>query len=121
MPAAFWQRGGSSPLSVPSYCSLTYKEKQIMETLSFILGIASVVVIAVAIVTVYAVVKVSKVSKELEQTQLASSRDIERVYRDMHDLINDANRRIIETEQGIIRQIDSRFDKLIQRKQLLKN
>ena len=92
-----------------------------METLSFILGIASVVVIAVAIVTVYAVVKVSKVSKELEQTQLASSRDIERVYRDMHDLINDANRRIIETEQGIIRQIDSRFDKLIQRKQLLKN
>jgi len=112
MPAAFWQRGGSSPLSVPSYCSLTYKEKQIMETLSFILGVAFVVVIAMVIVAVYAVVKVNKLSKELEQTQLASSRDIERVYRDMHDLMNDSNRRIIEAEQTMFRQMDSRFDKL---------
>lgn len=112
MPAAFWQRGGSSPLSVPSYCSLTYKEKQIMETLSFILGVASVVIIAVSIVTVYATVKVSKLSKELEQTQLSSSRDMERVYREMHELINDSNRRIIEAEQNMFRQMDSRFDKL---------
>ena len=35
-----------------SYCSLTYKEKQIMEILSFVLGIAFVVVIATAIVAV---------------------------------------------------------------------
>ena len=83
-----------------------------METLSFILGIAFVVVIATAIVAVYALVKVSKVNKELEQTQLSLSRDIERVYRDMHDLLSDANRRLIETEQNVFRQIDSRFDKL---------
>ena len=37
-----------------------------METLSFVLGIAFVVVIAVAIVAVYAFVKVNKVNKELQ-------------------------------------------------------
>ena len=36
-----------------------------MEILSFVLGIASVVVIATAIVAVYALVKVNKVNKEL--------------------------------------------------------
>jgi len=83
-----------------------------METLSFILGIAFVVVIATVIVAVYAVVKVNKVNKELQQTQSSLSRDVERVYRDMHDLLSDANRRIIEAEQNMFRQMDSRFDKL---------
>jgi len=92
-----------------------------METLSFILGIAFVVVIALAIVAVYAFVKVSKVNKELEQTQLSFSRETENIYRNMHEEINACNRRLIETEQGIYSQMDSRFDKLIQKKQLLKN
>ena len=92
-----------------------------MELLSFVLGIASVVVIALAIVTVYALVKVNKVNKELEQTQLSFSRETETIYRNMHEEISACNRRLIETEQGIYSQMDSRFDKLIQRKQLLKN
>ena len=92
-----------------------------METLSFILGIASVVVIAVAVVAVYAFVKVNKVKEELEQFQISQSHEIERFYRDMHEQISNVNRRLLETEQGIYSQMDSRFDKLIQRKQLLKS
>jgi predicted PurR-regulated permease PerM len=100
---------------------LIYKEKQIMELLSFVLGIAFVVVIAIAIVAVYALVKVNKVSKELKQTQLSLSSEVERIYRNQ----NDENRAIYEHITNRVRdiesQLDSRFDKLIARKQLLKS
>ena len=92
-----------------------------MEILSFVVGIASVVVIAVAVVAVYALVKVNKVNKELEQFEISQSHETENIYRQMHEEISAVNRRLIETEQGIYSQMDSRFDKLIQRKQLLKN
>ncbi len=92
-----------------------------MEILSFVLGIAFVVVITAVIVAVYAFVKVNKVKKELEQFEISQSRETENIYRQMHEEISAANRRLIETEQGIYSQMDSRFDKLIQRKQLLKN
>jgi predicted PurR-regulated permease PerM len=91
---------------------LTYKEKQIMETLSFILGIAFVVVIALAIVAVYAFVKVSKVNKELSNTQQTMSTDYERIYRRINDETSSLYRRIDETERNIFSQMDSRFDKL---------
>ena len=92
-----------------------------MEILSFVLGIAFVVVIAAVIVAVYAFVKVNKVKKELEQFEISQSHETENIYRQMHEEISAVNRRLIETEQGIYSQMDSRFDKLIQRKQLLKN
>ena len=72
-----------------------------METLSFILGIAFVVVIALAIVAVYAFVKVGQVRQELQNTQLNNSTEIERVYRAMHD---------DKTEMHS--SLDSRLDKL---------
>ena len=72
-----------------------------METLSFVLGMASVVVIAVAIVAVYAFVKVRQVRQELQSTQLNISTEIERVYRTIHDEKN-----------NMCSSIDSRLDKL---------
>jgi len=101
---------------------LTYKEKQIMEILSFILGIAFVVVIALAIVAVYALVKVNRVKKDLEHIEHSLSRETEQIYRNIHDEISNVNRRLLETEQNVFRVIDSRFDKLISKpKQLLKD
>ena len=72
-----------------------------METLSFVLGIASVVVIAVAIVAVYAFVKVREVRQELQSAELNISTEIERVYRTIHDEKN-----------NMCSSIDSRLDKL---------
>ena len=72
-----------------------------METLSFVLGIASVVVIAVAIVAVYAFVKVRQVRQELQNTQLNISNEIERVYRAIHD-----------EKTNMHSSLDSRLDKL---------
>ena len=72
-----------------------------METLSFVLGMALVVVIAIAIVAVYAFVKVRQVKQELQNTQLTLSSEIENVYRAMHDEKN-----------NMCSSIDSRLDKL---------
>jgi predicted PurR-regulated permease PerM len=72
-----------------------------METLSFVLGMASVVVIAVAIVAIYAFVKIRQVKQELHSTQLSLSSEIENVYRTIHD-----------EKINIYSSIDSRLDKL---------
>jgi ribosome-associated translation inhibitor RaiA len=72
-----------------------------METLSFVLGMASVVVIAVAIVAIYAFVKVRQVKQELHSTQLSLSSEIENVYRTIH-----------EEKMNMYSSIDSRLDKL---------
>jgi len=92
-----------------------------METLSFALGMAFVVVIATVIVAVYAFVKVSKVKKELEQFEISQSHETENIYRNMQEEISAVKRCLVETEQGIYSQMDSRFDKMTQKKQLLKN
>jgi cell division protein FtsL len=72
-----------------------------METLSFVLGMASVVVIAVAIVAVYAFVKVRQVRQELQSAELSISAEIERVYQTMHD-----------DKINMHSSLDSRLDKL---------
>jgi hypothetical protein len=72
-----------------------------METLSFVLGMALVVVIAIAIVAVYAFVKVRQVKEELQSTQLALSSEIENVYRTIHD-----------EKMNMYSSVDSRLDKL---------
>ena len=81
-----------------------------METLSFILGIAFVVVIAIAVVAVYAFIKVNKVKEYLESTERHFSHELSNVYKEITDRADD-----------ITRSMDSRFDKLITRKQLLKD
>ena len=72
-----------------------------METLSFVLGMALVVVIAIAIVAIYAFVKVRQVKQELQSTELNISTEIERVYRTIHD-----------EKTNMYSSVDSRLDKL---------
>ncbi len=79
-----------------------------METLSFVLGMASVVVIAIAVVAVYAFVKVRKIEKELENVGSDVYRQIERNHSEFH-------RRIDELGNAVYSQLDSRLDKLEQK------
>jgi uncharacterized protein YoxC len=72
-----------------------------METLSFILGIAFVVVIAIAVVAVYAFVRVNKIKQYLESTERHFSHEISNVYQEISGRTDD-----------ITRSMDSRFDKL---------
>jgi predicted PurR-regulated permease PerM len=80
-----------------------------METLSFILGIAFVVVIALAIVATYAFVKVIKVQKEI----IDMDRRFAEVYHHIHEETRRIDQRIDNFEKDIYSQLDSRLDKLI--------
>jgi predicted PurR-regulated permease PerM len=86
-----------------------------METLSFILGIALVVVIAIAIVAVYAFVKVGKLENQIRNFD---GREVN-IYNSMSSQTDWMNKRIDETERNIndlgkevFSQLDSRLDKL---------
>jgi putative lipase involved disintegration of autophagic bodies len=83
-----------------------------METLSFILGIAFVVVIALAIVATYAFVKVIQVKKTTEELM----RETDRRFADVYQSIAEENRQIhlkVDIfEKDIYSQLDSRLDKL---------
>jgi ribosome-associated translation inhibitor RaiA len=83
-----------------------------METISFVLGMASVVVIAVAIVAVYAFVKVRKHQEEINN-----------LYRLISETENNIHLRINSETASLYSVIDSRFDKLeskLKEKQLIK-
>jgi predicted PurR-regulated permease PerM len=83
-----------------------------METLSFVLGIAFVVVIAIAIVAVYAFVKVNKTRKELEEIQRGLNTDISQLYQRMAEESRHTHQRVDLFEKEIFGQLDSRLDKL---------
>jgi cell division protein FtsL len=83
-----------------------------METISFVLGMASVVVIAVAIVAVYAFVKVREQKEEISN-----------LYRTISDSESHIHNRITEETRSIYSTLDSRFYKLeskLKEKQLIK-
>ena len=79
-----------------------------METLSFVLGIAFIVVIALAVVATYAFVKVIKMQKEINE--------LDRRFADIYQYIAEENRQIHSRvdifEKDIYSQLDSRLDKL---------
>lgn len=79
-----------------------------MEILSFILGIALVVVIAVAIVAVYAFVKVGKLENSIKEFDIRESN----IYQNIASEIGALHRRIDDFEKDIYSQLDSRLDKL---------
>jgi peptidoglycan hydrolase CwlO-like protein len=87
-----------------------------METLSFILGVSSVVGIVISILAVVGYVKVGKVEKNLESFQNNISNELDNIRKEIYDLINhnhdEVNRRIDNTEREIFSQLDSRLDKL---------
>jgi putative lipase involved disintegration of autophagic bodies len=83
-----------------------------METLSFVLGIAFIVVIALAVVATYAFVKVIKMQKSIEELM----RETDQRFADVYQAISEENRhchsRIDMFEKDIYSQLDSRLDKL---------
>ena len=90
-----------------------------MDTLSFILGIALVVVIAVAIVAVYAFVKVGQIREELNSIHQGIGSEIDNQNRLRENMekyfelaIQEIYRNIDDRTQNIHRIMDSRFDKL---------
>jgi hypothetical protein len=90
-----------------------------METLSFILGIAFVVVVAVAIVAVYAFVRVGQIKEELNSIHQVIGSEIdnqnrlrEDVQRHIETSIDNVYSSLNEKANLINRIMDSRFDKL---------
>jgi len=76
-----------------------------METLSFVLGMSSVVVIAVAVVAVIGFVKARKIEIELEHTSADVYRLLERNQTELHQ-------RVDQLGENVFSQLDSRLDKL---------
>ena len=90
-----------------------------MEITSFILGMASVVVIAIAIVAVYAFVKVRNQKEEIKHLY----RSINEVESQLYQRINEVVKDYQSQDSQVISMMDSRFDKLenkIKEKQLIK-
>ena len=83
-----------------------------METLSFVLGIALVVVIALAIVATYAFFKVIKVQKTTEELMRETDRRFADVYQCIAEENAQINRRVDAFERDVYSQLDSRLDKL---------
>ena len=87
-----------------------------METLSFILGMSSVVVIAIVIVAVIGFFKVRSVEKQFNEYRQNFTVEFEKKTKYIHDSIHQVNdqlhRRIDNTEREVFSQLDSRLDKL---------
>lgn len=90
-----------------------------MEILSFILGIALVVVIALAIVAIYTFVKVGKLGNAVRDFDIRESSiyqnmqsEVGALHRRVDELDNNISRRIDDFERDIYSQLDSRLDKL---------
>ena len=79
-----------------------------METLSFVLGVAFVVVIGISVVATYAFFEVINVQKSIDE--------IDRRFADVYQIIGDENRqintRVDNLEREVFSQLDSRLDKL---------
>ena len=84
-----------------------------METLFFILGIASVVVIATAIVAVVSIVKVTKLQTRLNDEGSGLQQSIDAIYRALDDNIRNNDRNLDIVQDHFAAQLDSRLDKLI--------
>jgi hypothetical protein len=76
-----------------------------METLSFVLGMSSVVVIAVAVVAVIGFVKARKIEIELEHVSADVYRQLDRNQTELHQ-------RVDQLGENVFSQLDSRLDKL---------
>ena len=87
-----------------------------METLSFILGMSSVVVIAIAVVAVVGFFKVRSVEKQFNEYRQNFTVEFENRTKDIHNTFyrmnDEMHRRIDNTEREVFSQLDSRLDKL---------
>ena len=76
-----------------------------MDILSFVLGIALVVIIGLSVISVIAFFKVKKIEKQIENLEAE-------IFRALQSEISDTHRRVDELEREVFSQLDSRLDKL---------
>jgi len=76
-----------------------------MDILSFVLGIAVVVIIGLSIISVIAFFKVKKIEKQIERLEAE-------IFRTIGTEIAETHRRIDDLEREVFSQLDSRLDKL---------
>jgi hypothetical protein len=76
-----------------------------MDILSFVLGIAVVVIIGLSIISVIAFFKVKKIEKQIESLE-------SEIFRTIGTEIAETHRRIDDLEREFFSQLDSRLDKL---------
>jgi len=76
-----------------------------MDILSFVLGIAAVVIIGLSVVAVIAFVKVREIERQIEHLESD-------IYRQIENEIAITNRRVDDLEKEVYSQLDSRLDKL---------
>ena len=81
-----------------------------METLSFTLGILSVIIIAAVIVLVWGTVKVLKQEKEIKNLNTELERAISDIYRNSSDETSRLNRRLNDMDRNAYEQMKSYFD-----------
>lgn len=102
-----------------------------METLSFTLGVLSVIIVAFIAVLVWGVVKVVKQEKQIKNMNDDFSRSIENIYRNITENNNYAYRKFEDMDRHAHEQMknyiaesksytDSRIDKLLEKKQVIK-
>ena len=76
-----------------------------MDILSFVLGIAVVVIIGLSVIAVFAFVKARKIGKQIESLE-------SEIFRTIGTEVAEINRRIDDLEREVFSQLDSRLDKL---------
>lgn len=76
-----------------------------MDILSFVLGIAVVLIIGLSVIAVIAFVKARKTEKELESVSMFVYQQFDKIQAELH-------RRIDELGSDVFSQLDSRLDKL---------
>ena len=76
-----------------------------MDILSFVLGIAVVVIIGLSVIAVIAFVKARKIGKQIENLE-------SEIFRTIGTEISETHRRIDDFEREFFSQLDSRLDKL---------
>jgi cell division protein FtsB len=76
-----------------------------MDILSFVLGIAVVVIIGLSVISVIAFFKVKKIEKQIENLE-------SEIFRALQSEITETHRRVDELEREVFSQLDSRLDKL---------
>ena len=79
-----------------------------MDILSFVLGIAVVVIIGLSVISVIAFFKVKKIVKQIEHLESD-------IFRQIETEIAGTHRRIDDFEKEVFSQLDSRLDKLEQK------
>ena len=87
-----------------------------MDILSFVLGIAVVVIIGLSVIAVIAFVKARKIEKQIESLESEIFRALQSEISVTHQKLNELERgthqRIDELEREVFSQLDSRLDKL---------